>query len=83
MRLYLSSLSEQQRPVTGWSLVRLYKGSALPVARSSPLSLYDPAVSAFDDMTGTVFDPTKARGFIDIQALHMWMAERARHLEPD
>lgn len=80
MRGYLAGLAENQRPVTGWSLVRLYKGAALTVARSSPHSLYDPAISAFDDMTGTVFDPKKARGFIDVQALHMWMTERARHL---
>ncbi len=79
MRRYLAALAEDQAPVTGWSLVRLYKGSALAVARSSPHSLYDPAISAFDDMTGTVFDPKKARGFIDVQALHMWMTERARH----
>jgi argininosuccinate synthase len=79
MRGYLAALEENQRAVTGWSLVRLYKGAALAVARSSPHSLYDPAVSAFDDMTGTVFDPKKARGFIDVQALHMWMTERARH----
>ena len=82
MRGYLAAIPENQRPVTGWSLVRLYKGSALAVARSSPHSLYDPAISAFDDMTGTVFDPKKARGFIDVQALHMWMTERARHRAP-
>jgi argininosuccinate synthase len=78
MRNYLAMLPEQQRPVTGWSLVRLYKGSALAVARSSPVSLYDPTLSAFDDMTGSDFDPVKARGFIDVQALHMWMTERVR-----
>jgi argininosuccinate synthase len=83
MRGYLSGLAENQLPVSGWSLVRLYKGTALAVARSSPHSLYDPAVSAFDDMTGAGFDPKSARGFIDVQALHMWMAERARHSSPD
>jgi argininosuccinate synthase len=82
MRRYLATLVEDQASVTGWSLIRLYKGSALAVARSSPHSLYDPAISAFDDMTGTVFDPKKARGFIDVQALHMWMTERARHTNP-
>lgn len=76
MRGYLAALPENQATVSGWSLVRLYKGSALPVARSSPYSLYDPQLSAFDDMTGAVYDPTKARGFIDVQALHMWMTER-------
>jgi argininosuccinate synthase len=79
MRGHLAGLPENQRPVTGWSLVRLYKGAALPVARSSPFSLYDPQISSFDDMTGGAFDPQKARGFIDVQALHMWMTERIRH----
>jgi len=83
MRGYLSALAENQHQVTGWVLVRLFKGAALPVARWSPLSLYDPTVSAFDDMTGADFDPKSARGFIDVQALHMWMAERARHSRAD
>lgn len=78
LRRYLSVLPEEQARVTGWSLVRLYKGSALPVARWSPFSLYDPTVSSFDDMTGRGFDPTKARGFIDVQALHMYATERQR-----
>jgi argininosuccinate synthase len=79
MRRALAALADDQQRVTGWSLVRLYKGQALPVARSSPHSLYDPTLASFDDMTGTGFDPRKARGFIDVQALHMWAAERARH----
>jgi argininosuccinate synthase len=80
MRRALAVLAEDQERVTGWSLVRLYKGSALPVARWSPCSLYDPQLVSFDDMTGTGYDPKKARGFIDVQALHMWASERARHL---
>jgi argininosuccinate synthase len=80
MRRYLSVLPEEQARVTGWSLVRLYKGSAVPLARWSPYTLYDPAISSFDDMTGTGYDPRKARGFIDVQALHMYVSERTRHL---
>jgi argininosuccinate synthase len=80
MRRALAVLAEDQERVTGWSLVRLFKGSALPVARWSPCSLYDPKLVSFDDMTGTGYDPKKARGFIDVQALHMWASERARHL---
>jgi argininosuccinate synthase len=80
MRRILAGLAEDQQRVTGWSLVRLFKGTALPVARWSPCSLYDPALVSFDDMTGMGYDPKKARGFIDVQALHMWASERARHL---
>ncbi|MFN8557152.1 MAG: hypothetical protein U0531_07295 [Dehalococcoidia bacterium] len=29
-------------------------------------------------MTGKGYDPRKARGFIDVQALHMCASERAR-----
>jgi hypothetical protein len=36
----------------------------------------------FNEMTGDGFDPRKARGFIDVQALHMWASERARHQRP-
>ena len=79
LRRAMAALAEDQQRVTGWSLVRLYKGAALPVARSSPHTLYDPKLVSFDDMTGDGFDPRKARGFIDVQALHMWAAERARH----
>ena len=79
MRRYLSTLADEQQRVTGWSLVRLYKGSVLPVARFSPHSLYDPTVASFNDMTGKGYDPLKARGFIDVQALHMYATERARH----
>ncbi len=82
MRRALSMLPEEQARVTGWSLLRLYKGSALAVARSSPYSLYDPTVASFDDMTGRGYDPRKARGFIDVQALHMYAAERIRHNHP-
>ncbi|HZQ38733.1 MAG TPA: argininosuccinate synthase [Dehalococcoidia bacterium] len=80
LRRYLAALSEDQQRVNGWSLVRLFKGAVLPVARWSPATLYDPGLASFNDMTGAGFDPRKARGFIDVQALHMWAAERARHV---
>jgi argininosuccinate synthase len=79
-RRYLAALAEDQQRVDGWSLVRLYKGAVLPVARWSPATLYDPGLAAFTDRTGAGFDPRPARGFIDGQALHPWAAERARHV---
>jgi argininosuccinate synthase len=79
LRRHLAALAEDQARVTGWSLVRLFKGAVLPVARSSPHTLYDPSLVSFNEMTGSGFDPRKARGFIDVQALHMWASERARH----
>jgi argininosuccinate synthase len=79
MRKALAGLREEQEQVNGWALVRVYKGAALAVGRHSPNSLYDPQLSSFESMTGTALDPQKARGFIDVQALPYWAAERARH----
>jgi argininosuccinate synthase len=79
MRKALAALREEQQVVTGWSLVRVYRGSAMPVARWSPNSLYDPQLSSFESMTGTALDPRDAKGFIKVQALPKWAAERARH----
>jgi argininosuccinate synthase len=47
--------------------VRLLKGHILPVARSSPHSLYSESMVSFDTASDQ-YDPAKARGFIDIQA---------------
>jgi argininosuccinate synthase len=79
MRKALAALVEEQQVVTGWSLVRVYKGSATPVARHSPNTLYDPTISSFESMTGTALDPQDAKGFIKVQALSKWAAEQARH----
>ena len=49
------------------------------LAENSWFTLYDPSLVSFNEMTGSGFDPRKARGFIDVQALHMWASERARH----
>ena len=68
MRSWLAANAVEQERVTGWSELRLYKGGVLPVARSSPHSLYNEAAVSFDTASGD-YDPTKARGFIDIQAV--------------
>jgi argininosuccinate synthase len=68
MQSWLGVTALEQERVTGWSEVRLYKGAVLPVARSSPHSLYSEALVSFDTASSE-YDPTKARGFIDIQAV--------------
>jgi argininosuccinate synthase len=68
MQSWLGVTALEQERVTGWSEVRLYKGGILPVARSSPHSLYSEALVSFDTASAE-HDPTKARGFIDIQAV--------------
>lgn len=68
MQSWLAVNAFEQQRVSGWSEVRLFKGGVLPVARSSPHSLYSEALVSFDT-TSSEYDPTKARGFIDIQAV--------------
>ena len=68
MQSWLGVNAIEQERVTGWSEVRLFKGHILPVARSSPHSLYSEALVSFDTAAAE-YDPTKARGFIDIQAV--------------
>jgi argininosuccinate synthase len=68
MQTWLAANAVEQERVTGWSEVRLFKGHILPVARSSPHSLYSESLVSFDTASAE-YDPTKARGFIDIQAV--------------
>jgi len=68
MQSWLAANAVEQARVSGWSELRLYKGSILPVARHSPHSLYDEAAVSFDTASAD-YDPQSARGFIDIQAV--------------
>ncbi len=68
MQSWLAANVVEQQRVTGWSEVRLFKGHVLPVARSSPHSLYSEELVSFDTASAQ-YDPQKARGFIDIQAV--------------
>jgi argininosuccinate synthase len=77
METWLAANATEQRRVDGWSEVRLYKGFAMPVARSSPHSLYSEALVSFDTAS-TEYDPTKARGFIDIQSTEMQAQQRQK-----
>jgi argininosuccinate synthase len=68
METWLAANAAEQTRVTGWSELRLFKGGILPVARSSPHSLYNEEAVSFDTASAQ-YDPTKARGFIDTQAV--------------
>ena len=82
MESWLAVNAIEQERVTGWSEVRLFKGHILPVARSSPHSLYSEALVSFDT-AAKEYDPMKARGFIDIQSTEMQAQMRQkRTLEP-
>ena len=77
MESWLAANAAEQQRVTGWSELRLFKGSVLAVARSSPHSLYSEALVSFDTAS-TEYDPTKARGFIDIQSTEQQAQMRQR-----
>jgi argininosuccinate synthase len=56
-----------QRTVTGTVRVRLYRGTALPVGRRSPVSLYNPALATFE--ADDVYDHRDAGAFIRLFGL--------------
>src|SRR5919107_763398 len=70
----MDSVNEQ---VTGSVTMRLYKGSARPVARESPNALYDPALAGFGE-SGGLFSQQASPGFIELWSLQSRMAYNVR-----
>jgi argininosuccinate synthase len=60
-------IAESQKTVTGTVKVKLFKGSAVCVARKSPLTLYSYDLATYDK--ADKFDHGAAKGFIDIFGL--------------
>jgi len=60
-------IDRTQEVVTGTVRVKLYKGSAVPVGRSSPYSMYSVGLSTYDK--GDQFDHAAAKGFIYVWGL--------------
>ncbi len=75
---YIDRVNEQ---VTGTSGVKLFKGSARVVTRSSPNALYDQALASFGE-SGGLFSQTASPGFVELWSLQSRMAWRLRN-EPD
>ncbi len=65
------------RYVTGEITMKLFKGSATPVARSSPYALYDRSLASFGE-SGGEFSQSASPGFIEIFSLQSRMAHRIR-----
>jgi argininosuccinate synthase len=63
--------------VTGTVGVKLYKGSARVVTRSSPNAVYDPQLATFAE-SGGLFSQNAAPGFIELWSLQSRMAWRMR-----
>jgi argininosuccinate synthase len=66
--------------VTGKIGIRLYKGSARAVTRSSPYAVYDAQLASFAQ-SGGLFSQEASPGFIELWSLQSRMAWRVRHDE--
>ena len=64
--------------VTGEIGIKLYKGSARVVTRSSPNAVYDPQLASFAE-SGGLFSQAASPGFIELWSLQSRMAWRVRH----
>ena len=71
---YMDAVNEQ---VTGEIGVKLYKGSARAVTRSSPNAVYDAQLATFSE-SGGLFSQAAAPGFIELWSLQSRMAWRVR-----
>jgi len=69
MEFLSGALAQSQKLITGKVKMELYKGSAYPVGRMSPASLYDEELSSMDVAGG--FDQTDSKGFIRINSLRL------------
>jgi len=72
---YIDSVNAQ---VTGTIGVKLYKGHARVVTRSSPNAVYDQALASFAE-SGGLFSQTASPGFIELWSLQSRMAWRLRN----
>jgi argininosuccinate synthase len=71
---YMESVNER---VTGTVGVKVYKGSARVVTRSSPNAVYDASLATFAE-SGGLFSQNAAPGFIELWSLQSRMAWRMR-----
>jgi argininosuccinate synthase len=79
-RLLLQKLmDESQATANGRVRLKLYKGTVMTVGRSSATdSLFDPAISTFEDDQGA-YDQAEAAGFIRLNALRLRIAARLKN----
>src|ERR671910_483914 len=77
LNAYMESVNEH---VTGTITMRLFKGSARAVARSSPNALYDQELAGFGE-SGGLFSQQASPGFIELWSLQSRMAYGLRNRE--
>ena len=71
---YMDAVNAQ---VTGEIGLKLYKGSARVITRSSPNAVYDADLASFAD-SGGLFSQSASPGFIELWSLQSRMAHRIR-----
>jgi argininosuccinate synthase len=76
---YMDAVNAQ---VTGTIGVKLYKGSARVVTRSSPNAIYDAQLATFSD-SGGLFSQAASPGFIELWSLQSRMAWKVRERGPE
>ena len=72
----MAFVNKSQETVTGTARLRLYKGNCDIVGRKAPRSLYDPALSTFEDDAGA-YNQADATGFIRLNAMRLRVRNRA------
>jgi argininosuccinate synthase len=75
LNAYMDAVNAQ---VTGTIGVKLYKGSARVVTRSSPNAVYDQQLASFGE-SGGLFSQQASPGFIELWSLQSRMAWQVRH----
>ncbi len=75
---YMDAVNQQ---VSGTIGVKLYKGSARVVTRSSPNAVYDAQLATFGE-SGGLFSQAASPGFIELWSLQSRMAWRVRRAKP-
>jgi argininosuccinate synthase len=73
MEFIMAAMDKSQELIDGDVFLKLYKGTAYPVARTSPSSLYNQELSSMDIEGG--YNQEDAEGFIRINAIRL-MAHR-------
>ncbi|MGD9638108.1 MAG: argininosuccinate synthase [Alphaproteobacteria bacterium] len=69
MDMLMAAINQTQDVIDGTVTLKLYKGNAYPVCRTSPSSLYDEKLSSMDVEGG--YNQEDAQGFIRINAIRL------------
>jgi argininosuccinate synthase len=69
MDFLMKAIKQSQEYIDGTVTVKLFKGTAYPVARTSPTSLYNEELSSMDAAGG--YNQMDAGGFIKINAIRL------------